>query len=272
MLGEPGIEMWMYPPGEDLTQLAASSPFVPSARAASLISTIQAGTASRLAAPAPAPAPPQADEGENLLDRLVGGIKEWAVGQFGIGQQPPLPQDMTVMSGVAPVSLGIGQAALAAGGAAALALGTTALARTKFPWETATGEGMIAPWSEMKQLPSGEWVKEGWQGGTALPVGRLGTMDLQQLQNQVVNTWTNASKDGRSPATVMFVQYANGRVASQSLITGRIKTWRPKKHIVISTNPRVNQIAKLFRLSDRVAKKLSKNKQLMKQHSHAKSS
>tara|TARA_Y100000310_G_scaffold176071_1_gene176205 strand:+ start:1504 stop:2211 length:708 start_codon:yes stop_codon:yes gene_type:complete len=50
----------------------------------------------------------------------------------------------------------VGQNVLKAGGAAALAL---ALARTKFPWETAEGEGMISPFSPMQQLPSGEWVQ-----------------------------------------------------------------------------------------------------------------
>lgn len=79
---------------------------------------------------------------------------------------------------------------------------------------------------------------------------------------QVIRQWTNAARNGTTQATVAFIQLANGRVYSQSLVTGRIRTWRPKKHIVLSTNPRMSQIAKLERTYTKVVKKLSKMKAL----------
>jgi hypothetical protein len=96
------------------------------------------------------------------------------------------------------------------------------------------------------------------------PAGvNLANFNATQLQYGIpVKVWTNASKDGRIPPTVAFVKFSNGRMASQSLIDGTIKTWRPKKHVVISSNPRMNQIGKLDRLYRRTVKKLKKMKAL----------
>jgi len=152
--------------------------------------------------------------------------------------------------GLAPVAVGSTVAKVAGAGAVATGIaGILALlaSRIKFPWQTPTGEGFIAPWQEQELLPSGEWgvVGKTYNGNgaaTGLPAG--------------MRSWTNASKDGSSPATVQFVQDVNGRIYSLSLITGRIKSWRPKKHVVISSNPRVSSLKKLNTLNKKVSKML----------------
>jgi hypothetical protein len=79
-------------------------------------------------------------------------------------------------------------------------------------------------------------------------------------QQQPINAWTNAARNGTSPATVAFVQMADGRIYSQSLVSGRVRTWRPKKHIVISSDPRMSMISKLDRTHRRVVKRIKKLK------------
>jgi len=154
---------------------------------------------------------------------------------------------------------GVAAAALARLGvpaaiATGLVTGGTALlaARMKLPSETVAGEGFIAPWTQMVQDPAtGQWMQEGaapaafapGEGGAAMPAG-------------MVFAWDNRARDGSTPATVRVFQDARGRYYSQSLRTGRIKTWRPKKHVVISSNPRVSSLRKLARLNKRVDKML----------------
>jgi hypothetical protein len=139
--------------------------------------------------------------------------------------------------------------------------------RFKAPWETAEGEGFIAPWTQQTQLPSGQWGQAGvtYPGQNGVTSGglNLGNFNAAQLSMGLpVKAWTNASRDGRIPPTVRFILFSNGRMASQSLIDGVVKTWRPKKHVVISSNPRMSQVRKLDNLHRRVVKRLGKMKAL----------
>jgi len=188
----------------------------------------------------------------------------------GVGAQPG--DDLTVAP-VAPVTLGdfgvspatgvaIG-GALGLGAAATGVLGGLGLlaSRIKFPWQTPAGEGFIAPWQNQQRLPEGLWGIESMQYPQAqvpavAPQGLAG-MTYGQLKGGVpVKAWTNAARNGTSPATVAFVLFSNGMMASQSLIDGQIKTWRPKKHIVISRNPRLSNIRKLDKAHSRMEKTL----------------
>lgn len=142
----------------------------------------------------------------------------------------------------------LGVPALIAGGVG------LAASRLKFPWQTPEGEGFIAPWTQQQRLESGEWGQEGVSYGPAVPPSGPGL--APGFGGGVVRVWSNASKDGQLPASVEFMQLADGRVVSRSVITGAIKIWRPKKHIVISRDPRVSNLRKLNSLNKRVEKML----------------
>lgn len=152
--------------------------------------------------------------------------------------------------GVAPAVIGLGS----------LIYGGLQLAGLQFPWETGPGEGFIAPWTRPQvRDEQGMWVTAetrpdlfngaGPAGGPfpGMAAGALGGVMVRKI-------WTNASRDGKIPATVQSVMLTNGIVITRSLVTGEIKKHRPKKHIVISSDPRLSSIKKL----DRVQKKISK--------------
>ena len=145
-------------------------------------------------------------------------------------------------------ALGLGPGATAIAGAGGAILGASA-GGFKWPWQTPEGEGFIAPWTQQLPLPGGGTGQQGVAYGAQGFDPRLGIP---------VKAWTNASKDGSLPASVEFVQFARGHVASRSLITGFIKVWKPKKHIVISNNPRISAIKKLDRVKRKVDKMLLK--------------
>jgi len=138
------------------------------------------------------------------------------------------------------------------------------LARTKFPWETGAGQGMISPLSGQVQDPAtGLWYQEGQLPGQTLALSQ-GAAAGALNGVMVRKTWTNASRDGSIPATVESIMLTNGKVITRSLITGEIKTHRPKKHIVISSNPRMSSIGKLERTYNRVIRKLAKKSKALK--------
>ncbi|MBA7676430.1 hypothetical protein ES703_84671 [subsurface metagenome] len=206
---------------------------------------------------------PPPEPGDDLEAEDKGGL--FGTGLFAppdLASRPPMQvQELGVPAAITP-----GGALWPTIAAAGTGLATLALSRLKLPWETAPGEGIIAPWTQQQQLPSGLWGQEGVQygNGQAAPaIAGLAGMSYAQLKGGVpVKSWTNASKDGRIPASVNFVKFSNGMMASQSLVDGQIKTWRPKKHVVISSNPRMSAIRKLDNLHKRTIKKLIKMKGL----------
>jgi len=142
------------------------------------------------------------------------------------------------------------------------AYGLAQMLGLQMPWESGPGEGFIAPWTRPQvRDEAGQWVTAETRpdlfpgGGVGAGVGALGAMGADVLGGVMVRKmWTNASRDGSIPATVESVMLTNGKVITRSLITGEIKTHRPKKHIVISSDPRLSSIRKL----DRVQKKITK--------------
>ncbi len=167
---------------------------------------------------------PYVEPGEDLLT--------WLPGDIGSG-----------LEGLVRENLGGVLAGLGIAGVGAVAGGLTA-AGMQWPWETPEGEGFIAPWTEQVVLPSGLVGQAGVQYPGEMGLGG----------SQVVKSWTNASRDGRIPASVQFFMMANGRIYSRSLVDGQIKSWRPKKHIVISRDPRLSTLKKLQRVHTKVSK------------------
>ncbi len=109
----------------------------------------------------------------------------------------------------------------------------------QFPWETPAGEGFIAPWTQQVGLPSGLTG----QVGAAYP-GAFGGIG-------VAYSW--------STGTAVFFRLMDGRIAVQRK-NGVWKIYRPKKHIVLSTNPRLSQLRKFDRAYSRLNKMVSKFK------------
>ena len=154
--------------------------------------------------------------------------------------------------------------------AALAALLGVGLARAKMPWETGEGQGFISPFSAQVQDPAtGMWYQEGQLPGQALAISQGAALAPGAAAGalggvMVRKTWTNASRDGRLPASVESIMLTDGRVITRSLITGEIKTHRPKKHVVISSNPRMSSIGKLERTYNRVIRKLAKKSKALK--------
>ena len=109
----------------------------------------------------------------------------------------------------------------------------------RFPWQTPGGEGFIAPWTEQVQLPSGRYGQLG--KGYPEAFGGIG----------VAYSW--------STGTAVFFRLMDGRIAVQKK-NGVWKLYRPKKHIVLSTNPRLSQLRKFDRAYSRLNKMVSKFK------------
>lgn len=113
----------------------------------------------------------------------------------------------------------------------------------RLPWSTPIGEGFIAPWT-----PN---VAIGWEGQPSNVVyGQTGKdypgyLEPHKLPSPPVKYWYANG--------IPFARLADGRIACERR-DGVVKVWRPKKHIVISNNPRLSQLRKL----DRVYKKVTK--------------
>ena len=161
--------------------------------------------------------------------------------------------------GIAAIMGTLGLGALVA--PAGAAYGLAQLLGLQMPWETGAGEGFIAPWSRPQlRDESGMWVtaatrpdlfQNGNGAAAGMAAGALGGVMVRKI-------WTNASRDGRIPATVESIMLTNGTIITRSLVTGEIKKHRPKKHIVISSDPRLSSIKKLDRVQKKVTKLVNK--------------
>jgi hypothetical protein len=73
--------------------------------------------------------------------------------------------------------------------------------------------------------------------------------------------WDNSFIDPQGvkhPASVQSVMLTNGTIYTRSALTGEIKKHRPKKHIVISSNPRMSALRKLDRAHSKMEKLVRK--------------
>jgi len=123
----------------------------------------------------------------------------------------------------------------------------------QFPWETPAGQGFIAPWTEQYEGPSGLI----YQAGQAFQPVMIAPGEW------IFKQWTNASRDGRVPATVVFFK-SNRRVFYQNLRTGEWGTFRPKKPVVLSSDPRISQFNKVERVYERITHKIAKKSKALK--------
>jgi hypothetical protein len=172
-----------------------------------------------------------------------------------------------VLAGIAGLATGGIGAGLLAGGTALATTGTPPAGGDAPwwlewlpipPWMTEEGEGWIAPWTGERVTPSGEYGQIGTTYMSDL-VARM-RQAAPYFGGMITKMWTNAPKlvNGQGQPTVMFAKLTNGKVMSMSLISGEIKAWKPKKHIVISSNPRLKTLNKLDRVYKRVTKSVRK--------------
>lgn len=160
---------------------------------------------------------------------------------------------------------------------AAAGYGLTQLLGVQYPWETGAGEGMIAPWTPMKRDETGKWVTPqtrpdlftaeeagrmaGMLNGARGAVGALAVGS--RIGNDVVTgVFNNASRDGSTPATVTFYHLASGKIGCFTK-TGRWKTWRPRKNLVLGKRKDLGTMVKMQRKLDNLWRTVArKTKQL----------
>jgi hypothetical protein len=117
----------------------------------------------------------------------------------------------------------------------------TELAGPAFPWQTPGGMGFIAPWTEAYQGPTGLFYE----------VGKPFEPVMIAPGEWILKRWDNGS--AASAPTVQFFK-TNKRVFYQNLITGEWGTFRQRKPIVISHDPRMSKVAKIDRLHNKLKK------------------
>ena len=108
-------------------------------------------------------------------------------------------------------------------------------------------------------FPGGDIPIQGFGGGGRGAFGGgAGGLGIPQPGDQfgttfVLRTWTT------NPATgfPIFAKLADGRIVVTKK-DGSLKTYRPKKPIVISTNPRIRQVARAARTLDRATASMIK--------------
>jgi len=179
--------------------------------------------------------------------QLTGGVQ---LPSFPPGEQEPLPQ-----SGQ---ELGPGQelVIMEAGWGALLPLaarGLSALARSRWLAGLLTGGAGVA----LLGNGGGNGAEVALRNGAAIngvPVGGPGMPEPSKFM--IAKEWTIRMDSKEGDFNMHFFRLIDGRVMSHNTRTKIWKIWRPKKHIVISANPRVKTLGKLARLNKRVEKML----------------
>lgn len=157
----------------------------------------------------------------------------------GVAVAPAIMPGAAWQTAIAPAAAGmLGGAALggAGGGIWDFLQGLIGQA----PWETPTGEGFMAPWTTDVLLPNGQ---RGQLGKGYPSIG-------------ILKSWSNGP--GGSKGNVVFFKMMNKTVIYNVLTSGAWGKYRPKKHIVISSDPRLSNIRKLDRAHKRVTKMVAK--------------
>lgn len=113
----------------------------------------------------------------------------------------------------------------------------------KTPMQTPEGEGFIAPWTAEVLLPNGQY-------------GQLGK---GYPEINIAKSWSNYP-GGQAVGSVVFFRLISpkNKVVYHNLNTGAWGSYNIKKHIVISSNPRLSNIRKLDNVYKRVTKTVSK--------------
>ena len=145
-------------------------------------------------------------------------------------------------------------AALGIGGA------VTGAVRTKWPWQTAEGEGMIAPWSQMIESAVG-WTQEGGVQGVG---GAPGAFGGGTIGGTVVGGWTNAAKNGSTPATAEYLRMVDGKIYVRSLKTGVVKRVPRPRIVHLHSKMNLGTYIRAERMLDRMAGRIAKRTKSLK--------
>lgn len=115
--------------------------------------------------------------------------------------------------------------------------------------------------------PSGEGVDMA-DGSTAITVsGGMAAIDGVVLQGpgvkepypgMIAKSWTIRFDSKQGDFKVQYWRLIDGRVLSHNQRTGIYHIWRPKKHLVLTSSPRIGQLVKAARLINRLTVKSDK--------------
>lgn len=139
------------------------------------------------------------------------------------------------------------------GVAVAAAYGISKVIGMVYPWESAEGEGFIAPWTPKMRDENGKWVSAVTRpdlfGGEALPLGSINGVT-------VVKSWLA----GGWP----FSLTSDGRIHTVTK-NGIQKSWKPKRPIVlVAGSMNLNTSIRAQRLLDRQWRRIAKRVKQLK--------
>jgi len=157
------------------------------------------------------------------------------------------------LSGILP-ALGI------TGGVAGLAATVLGALRTKFPWDTPEGEGFIAPWTAQTEVAPDVWGQTGkeYAGITS------GSLATGGVAGTVARSWTNAAKNGTTPATANYIQLMDGKIYAQSLKTGVIKRVRQPRMVHLHSNMSLGTYIRGERMLDSMSRRIARRTKSLK--------
>ncbi len=162
--------------------------------------------------------------GRNIIEPITGsGGVIMANGEVKPGDSPGIIGMLQGVAGASTVTSTLTKLGLPLklAGAVGVAYGALKIAGMAFPWETAEGEGFLAPWTPKTKDENGKWVsiqtRPDLFGGVANPLGQVGG-------GTVVKSW----QAGGWP----FSMTSDGRIHTITK-NGIMKSWKPKKPIVM---------------------------------------
>ena len=226
------------------------------------LSPVQAGYIASPAQRASLAAPAQPPAGTEI----IGGQPTIPPAPFGypVGAGPYLYGGQTVGGFPSGVGIGAGAGLLLPGMAGGIVGGLTgsgiAGAATAGALSGALGAGLGAGYGLGlgfgESATPGTGVAIGHEGVVnGIPVGGPGVPEPPK--QWIAKEW-NVKVDSKQHGTFRMYYFSliDGRQMSYHSPTKTWKIWKPKKHIVISSNPRVKMLSKLNRLNKRVEKML----------------
>ena len=157
----------------------------------------------------------------------------------------------TQVPGMEDVAMaGIHPAAFITPAIAAISAGIGALLPVGPGGEVIPGAGSPTPGAGVVTMPGGRQIAI-----DGIPVGGPGVPEPPKYM--IAKEW-NVKVDSKQYGTfrMYYFMLHDGRCMSYHSPTKGWKIWKPKKHIVISSNPRVKMLSKLNRLNKRVEKML----------------
>ncbi|MBU1145884.1 MAG: hypothetical protein KJ971_08570 [Firmicutes bacterium] len=204
-----------------------------------------------------------------VVDTMIAAISGDKGGLLGTGLMSPLTeaqkarQALQVATGnIQPLAIPQVGGWTSLIGPALTGIAALIAARTKMPWDTPEGEGFIAPWTNQQIIPGTDLT--GQQsivdvGGYGLQPGLGGGNGGGGFApGGVAYSYTNASKDGRYPATAQYIRMVDGKTYVKSMKTGVIKRVRRPHMVAVHSRMRLGDVAKAQRKLDSLYKQIAK--------------